>query len=75
MSFLCVMYMDEREVDRWSNLTYLPNPKFWHTLHRCMVKQTNGQITWYKPYDESTNWKKVPEEEIPKKLRLLALLE
>lgn len=70
------MYMDGREVDRWPNINALPNPRFWHHLHRCMVKRESGQIAWYKLfYTGSNNWVKVPDEEIPKPLRLLALLE
>lgn len=74
MGFLCVMYLPEREVDRWPNIDRLPNSTYWTSIHYCMIKQ-DGNIRWFMTAAGGEHWREEHDRNVPKKLRLLALLE
>lgn len=74
MGFLCVMYLPEREVDRWPNIDRLPNPKYWTNIHFCMLKQ-DGNVRWFRLANSGQDWWGIIDYDVPKKIRLLALLE
>lgn len=74
MGYLAVMYRNEKEIDRWPNVEKRPNPRFWHRGDLLMMKGSHtGAVSWWR--HEGHTWWFHKETEIPKTLRLLALLE
>lgn len=72
MGFLAVVYQDEKEVDRWPNVEKSPNPRFWRS-GTILLQKNERKTCWLIKWGEW--WNHLPEDEVPKLLRLLALLE
>lgn len=72
VTYLAVMYRDGKEIDRWPAVLTHPNPKYWTSLDILLMKSGSYDF-WYKGGNEW--WRHLTAAEVPKHLRLLALLE
>lgn len=74
MLYTIVIYRNEKEIDRWSPVERGPQPKHFLQGDLMMTKSvTTGKTLWYK--HSWSEWYIEHDYLIPKRLRLLALLE
>lgn len=72
--YTAVVYRDGVEIDRWSPVPKGPGPAHWLSGDLLMMKNLiSSKVTWTRK--QWQYWKDYPEDEVPKELRLLALLE
>lgn len=72
--YTVVIYRNEVEVDRWSPVPRGPGPAHYYSADIMMMKETSTGVTkWQRK--EWQYWQDKKDEDIPKTLRLLALLE
>lgn len=74
MMYTIVIYRKEKEIDRWSPVERGPRPEPWLSGDIMMAKEIiSGKVHWQRK--EWQYWQDKKETDIPKTLRLLALLE